>query len=75
MKNKEIEERLLRGEKLIFKNNAYFADWYYIGSEEVENRISKNQFEKAKLTCKNSDESGGDGAWFRGQNYRLYYWR
>ena len=75
MKAKEIEERLSNGEKLIFKNNAYFDDLYFIGNEEVENRINKNQFDKAKLTCKNSDESDKNNAWFRGKSYRIYYWR
>ncbi len=75
MKAKEIEERLSKGEKLIFKNNAYFDDYFYIGSEDVKNRITKKQFEKARLTCKNSDESEKNNAWFKGQSYRLYYWR
>ena len=75
MKEKEIEERLLKGEKLIFKNNAYVDDFYFIGSEKVENRINKNQFKKAKLRCENSDESEKDTIGFRGQSYRLYYWR
>ena len=75
MKEKEIEERLSKGEKLILKNNAYFDDWYFIGGENVENRINKNQFDKAKSTCKNYDETDKDNACFKGQSYRIYYWR
>jgi len=75
MKAKDIEEILNNGGRLIFKNNAYFNDWYFIGEEKVENRITITQFEKYKATCKNSDESDKINCNFRGQSYRLYYWR
>lgn len=74
MKSKEIEEILNNEGKLIFKNNAYFLDWYYAGKEDVENRITKTQFEKYKSICKHSDESDKINCNFRGQSYRLYYW-
>lgn len=75
MKAKDIENILNNSGKLIYKNNAYFSDWYYVGKEEVENRITKAQFEKFKLTCKNSDTTEKDSACLRGMGYRLYYWR
>jgi hypothetical protein len=75
MKAEEIEKRLKSGEKLIYKNNSYFDDWYFIGNEDVKNRITEKQFNKAKLGCKNKDEEDKNNKSFNGQSYRCYYWR
>ena len=74
MKAKEINQRLQNGEKLIYKNNAYCNDLYFIGNEDVKNRINKNQFDRAKEFCNKSDDSDKHTVWFRGQSYREYYW-
>lgn len=74
MKAKEIEEILNNGGKLISVNTGYFNDRYYIGEEKVENRLTVTQFEKYRKMCKNSDESGKDKCWFRGDRCKLFYW-
>lgn len=74
MKAKEIEEILNNGGKLISENTGYFNDYYYIGEEKVENRLTVTQFEKYRKMCKNSDESGKDKCWFRGDRCKLFYW-
>ena len=75
MKAKDIENRLNNGGRLIYRNNAYFPAWYYVGNENVESRLSVTQFNKYVATCSNSDTSEKGRAWFKGDSYRVYYWR
>ena len=74
MKAKEIEEILNNGGKLILEYSGYFNDYYYICDDMAKNRITVTQFEKYRKMCKNSDESGKDKCWFRGDGYKLFYW-
>lgn len=74
MKAKEIEIKLASGSKLIVVHNSYFDNWYYICSEQPQNRINKNQFAKYKARCSNKDESENNDMGIKGKQYRHYYW-
>lgn len=72
MKAKDIDDFLNHGQKLICREYP-FGTRFFISTADCENAINKAQFEKFKLTCNKSHDTGQ--VWLRGQTRTYKFWR
>jgi hypothetical protein len=76
--NKEIEELLRNGSKLIvvtkYEEDKEVELNFYIDKETSENEITKQQFDEYMVLCDNSDTTDWYSNWKIGKTGRSYYW-
>lgn len=72
MKAKDIECLLQHGQKLICREYP-FGTRFFISNAKLDNAINKSQFEKFKLTCNKSHDTGQ--VWLRDQTRTYKFWR
>ena len=76
--NKEIEELLRNGSKLIFvskyEEEKEVGLFFYIDKETSENEITKQQFDEYMVLCDNSDTSNWYSNWKIGKTGKGYFW-